>query len=114
MPSSNSVATIRILSRAVRCSTAVSLLSDLSKRGSTYRIPVFNSRLYFSWRDFQPNMLFLPPVCPAQLTIGVVFTIEESLLLLDFYTDFICKMAVKAISLIPGCMDLVSVDRRRL
>lgn len=67
-----------------------------------------------------PNMLFTPPVSPAQLTVGVVLTFEEGLLLslLDFYTDFICKMAVKAVSLIPHCMDLlcswVNADLSRL
>lgn len=52
-------------------------------------------------------MPLTPPASPAQLAVGLVLTFEEGLLLLllDFYTDFICKMAVEAISLTPHCMD---------
>lgn len=45
---------------------------------------------------------------PVQLTVGVViFEVGLLLLLLDFYIDFICKMAVEAISLAPRCIDLL-------
>ena len=48
------------------------LLSDLSKDDSTNHIPVFTSRLHYSWRDIKPNKPFTRPVSPAQLTVGVV------------------------------------------
>lgn len=54
-----------------------------------------------------PNMLFIPPISPAKLAVDVVLTFEKGqlLLLLDFYTDFICKVAMEAVSLIPCCED---------
>lgn len=96
--SSNSAMAMRLYSRGLS-----QLLHfhrhQAPEQGSMCRIPVCTSRLYFSWRDFNQNMPFTAPVSPAQLTVGVVLTSEEGLLLplLDFYTDFICKMAAEAI-----------------
>lgn len=41
----------------------------------------------FQPERLQPNMLFTPPVSPAQLTVGVVLIFEEGLMLslLDFF-----------------------------
>lgn len=43
----------------------------------------------------------------AQLSLGVVLTLEEGLLvsLLDFYTDFLCQMAARAFSLVSQLID---------
>lgn len=43
----------------------------------------------------------------AQLSLGVVLTLEEGLLvsLLDFYTDFLCQMAARAFSLVSQLMN---------
>lgn len=67
--------------------------------------------------DINQNMLFTAPVSSSAHS-RCLLTLEEGLLLflIIFYTNFICKMPVEAIS--PHCMDLlcswVNADLRRL
>lgn len=57
--------------------------------------------------------MFTPADSPTQLILGVV-TFEEGLLsvLIDFYTDFICKTAVEAIPFVARCVDLLCIGVR--
>lgn len=53
------------------------------------------------------NTRFCSCLFLAQLSLGVVLTLEEGLLvsLLDFYTDFLCQMAARAFSLVSQLID---------
>lgn len=96
MTSSKSAVSTRIF-------TQIAPSLDLSQWGS---MCCFYLSHLFHLRGIQSNTRFCSSFL-AQLSLGVVLTLEEGLLvsLLDFYTDFLCQMAARAFSLVSQLID---------